>query len=93
MTTIGEKAAHVRAALPDGRHDCHWPGCGKIVPPAKWGCSKHWFMLPLPIRRRIWNTYRIGQEDTKTPSREYVEAARAAQDWIAENHPPERTLL
>lgn len=39
------------------------------------------------------NSFRPGQEETKTPSREYIEAARAAQDWIAENHPPERTLL
>jgi hypothetical protein len=45
-------------------------------------------MLPADIRTRIWRTFRPGQEQTKTPSREYVEAARAAQDWIAANYPP-----
>ncbi len=42
---------------------------------------------------RARRTFRPGQEESKTPSREYIEAARAVQDWIAENHPPERTLL
>lgn len=63
-------------------HTCHWPGCGTPVPPARWGCPRHWFRLPISIRRRIWATYRPGQEITKTPSPEYLEAAKAAQDWI-----------
>lgn len=50
-----------------------------------WGCSRHWFALPKGIRDRIWRAYRPGQEDTKTPSETYVEAARAAQEWIAEH--------
>jgi hypothetical protein len=65
------------------KHTCHWPGCGKEVPPAMWGCSPHWFSLPKHLRDRIWATYRRGQEITKTPSPEYLEAALAVQDWIA----------
>lgn len=66
-------------------HTCHWPGCSKPVPPRMWGCRPHWYKLPQQIRDRIWSTYRAGQEITKTPSREYVAAAREAQDWIAGN--------
>lgn len=92
---IGEKADHVRSRArgPSGGHHCHWPGCERKVPPAMWGCKAHWFALPPALRSRIWNTYRPGQEDTKTPSREYVEAAKAVQAWIAEHHPPEERLL
>lgn len=50
-----------------------------------WGCKPHWFALPAGLRRKVWATYRPGQEDTKTPSREYVEVAREVQAWIAAN--------
>jgi hypothetical protein len=65
-------------------HTCHWPGCGKPVPPNQWGCKDHWYQLPLSLRRRIWATYVPGQEITKTPSKEYIEAAKAVQEWIKE---------
>lgn len=85
---MNDKVEHVRAELakptPAG-HGCHWPGCTADVPPATWGCRRHWAMLPGLIRAGIWATYRPGQETTKTPSRDYVKAARAAQDWIAKN--------
>lgn len=92
--SIGEKVAHVRRAPNnDGKHHCHWPGCNAQVKPAVWGCKKHWYMLPADLRQRIWKDYRPGQEQTKTPSRDYVETAHAVQAWIAEHHPPERKLL
>lgn len=50
-----------------------------------WGCRPHWFALPKAIRDAIWQAYQPGQEMTLTPSRAYVEAARAAQDWIQEH--------
>lgn len=68
---------------PDGKHTCHWPGCGKEVSPAMWGCKGHWFTLPKHLRERIWATYRRGQEITKSPSPEYIEAALEVQRWIA----------
>lgn len=91
-----EKVDHVKAAirsLQTKGHTCHWPGCGRSVVPAAWGCKKHWFMLPPEIRRRIWRAYRPGQEVSKTPSTEYIEAAREADAWITENHPPQEMLL
>lgn len=63
-------------------HFCHWPGCGTPVAPKLWGCKKHWFMLPKELRDKIWETYSPGQEITKTPSIEYLDAAQAVQDWI-----------
>lgn len=94
------KADYVRSeAAGDGgdhRHTCHWPGCEKVVPPAMWGCKKHWYRLPQHIRSRIWNAFRPGQEKSKTPSAEYVAAAREAQDWIKqyeEARKPQQTLF
>ena len=66
-------------------HTCHWPGCNKPVPPKMWGCSHHWFRIPLRLRNQIWATYRPGQEISKTPSSEYLVAAREVQDWIEAN--------
>ena len=64
------------------QHTCHWPGCDQRVPPAMWGCRRHWYQLPLRIRNRIWATYVPGQEITKTPSLAYIAAAKEAQEWI-----------
>lgn len=83
MTSISEKVDHVKRAGQTRDHHCHWPGCEKQVPPAKWGCGKHWFLLPKPIRNAIWQAYTPGQETTLNPSAAYVAAARKAQEWIA----------
>lgn len=83
--TIGAKVAHVRAASQTWPHLCHWPGCLREVPPALWGCRQHWYKLPTSLRRRIWATYKAGQEITMTPSLDCLEAARDVQAWIA-NH-------
>ena len=65
-------------------HHCHWPSCEKTVPPKLWGCREHWFRLPAYLRKRIWQTYEPGQEKSKTPSPEYIAAAKAVQRWIAD---------
>jgi hypothetical protein len=87
--TLAEKVAHVRAAKQTRDHGCHWPGCPERVPPAKWGCIRHWRKIPLYLRRKIWDAYRPGQETTMTPSREYVAAAREVRRWIEEHYPTE----
>lgn len=76
------KADYVRSQPQSRPHHCHWPGCAAQVPPAMWGCRKHWFMLPSNLRSAIWKHYRPGQEVTMTPSREYLAVARQVQDWI-----------
>lgn len=83
---MNRKADYVRAQpAGDGRHTCHWPGCSRAVPPAMWGCREHWYRLPQHLRNQIWRTFRPGQEISKSPNREYIEAARAVQLWIKEN--------
>jgi len=55
-----------------------------------WGCKPHWFSLPKRFRDLIWLHYRRGQEVTKTPSPEYIEAARQVHAWIVENQKMQR---
>lgn len=80
---MSNKVDYVRSQGQTRKHHCHWPGCAKQVPPAMWGCSAHWFALPAGIRSRIWSTFKPGQEVNGTPSAAYIEAANAAQTWIA----------
>jgi hypothetical protein len=75
--------AHVRAAAQTRPHTCHWPGCGRQVPPALWGCREHWFRLPQALRVRVWAAYRPGQEETGELSTAYLVAARDVREWIA----------
>jgi hypothetical protein len=76
------KVDYVLSQIQDRSHHCHWPNCGRQVPPAMWGCKVHWFRLPKAIRDKIWRTFRPGQEKNWTPSPAYVEAANEAQAWI-----------
>ena len=64
-------------------HLCHATGCTVAVPPTMWGCHRHWFMVPKPIRDRIWATYRPGQCDDWQPSAAYCQAARDAVIAVA----------
>jgi hypothetical protein len=75
-------------------HHCHATDCKASVPPEMWGCRKHWFMVPKPIRDRIWRTYRVGQCDDMNPSREYLLAAKEAVIAVAkrEKLTPDTTL-
>ena len=66
----------------------------RALPPEMWGCRKHWFMVPKPIRDRIWRTYRVGQCDDMNPSRGYLLAAKEAVVAVAkkEGREPNTTL-
>ena len=86
MTEIEQKRAHVKAAKQSRGHTCHWPNCGKQVPPAMWGCKKHWFRLPQYLRDRIWAAYVPGQEERMDPSSAYLDAAVAVEKWINDNY-------
>lgn len=63
-------------------HTCHWPGCPTQVPKRLWGCSYHWFKLPLRLRNKIWAHYVPGQEIRGDPSADYIATALEVQDWI-----------
>lgn len=64
-------------------HECHMTGCSDKVPPRVFACKRHWYMVPKPIRDRIWASYRSGQEADKRPSVEYCEAAIEAVTHVA----------
>lgn len=80
------RSVRKRATGGPGAHSCHG-GCGKVVPPAMWGCRDCWRRLPLGLRNLIFHHYRPGQEIDKRPSAEYVCVARQVQDYIRENWP------
>lgn len=76
------KKGYVRRQKQTRDHHCHWPDCPKQVPPAMWGCFKHWMQLPQFLRKKIWVAYRPGQEVNGTPSDEYLAVALEVQEWI-----------
>lgn len=78
------KFEHVRQATQTRPHTCHWPGCKLQVPPARWGCSKHWFTLPKHLRDKVWQTYQAGQEETMSPSQKYLDVMCEVDRWIRE---------
>jgi len=82
---VESKATYVKSQSQYKKHHCHWPGCNKQVPPAMWGCSFHWFKLPVALRNRVWLTFKPGQEIAGTPTKEYIQVVKEVQDWIALN--------
>jgi hypothetical protein len=88
--SLDDKRRYVAAQEQTRPHSCHWPGCTVQVAPALWGCKPHWMRLPQRLRQRIWAAYQPGQERTLTPSDEYLEAAKAVDEWIAAHSGPER---
>lgn len=83
VTGIAAKVAYVLRQGQTRDHRCHWPGCLEMVPPARWGCRPHWYLLPAALRTAIWRTYRPGQEVDGTPSADYLAVALRVQEWIA----------
>lgn len=79
------KVAHVKSAVQSRPHGCHWPGCTAQVPPAMWGCKKHWYRLPHKLRMLVWSAYKPGQEERLDPSPRYIRVANKVQAWIAEH--------
>jgi hypothetical protein len=61
---------------------CHAPGCTKLVPLAKFGCTSHWFALSRPVRDAIKRTaslpltHRDRREAVKAAIREWREPTR-----------------
>jgi hypothetical protein len=85
MTSIDDKVKYVKSQKQTRNHFCHWPGCHRLVSPAKWGCVTHWYMLPKRLRDQIWETFEPGQETNLSPSSEYIKVAHEVQEWIKEH--------
>jgi hypothetical protein len=69
----GHAGNHVQAG-----HHCHARGCATATKPEMLMCARHWYMVPLPIRKMVWAEYRNGQCDDKQPSEEWHKAADLA---------------
>jgi len=65
------------------KHLCHAKGCSAEVPPSLLMCSHHWRMVPEDLQRRVWRTYRKGQEIDKRPSEAYLAAMREAIEAVS----------
>jgi len=81
---IRDKVTHVRRAKQSRDHLCHWPHCKRQVKPAYHMCRDHWYRLPQQLRDELWAAYAPGQEETLTPSREYLQVFERIQAWIRE---------
>lgn len=65
-------------------HTCHAEGCTVRIPRRLLMCRRHWYMVPPELRRRVWETHRLGQEaGDERPSAEWCEAADAAIAAVA----------
>lgn len=72
------------------QHLCHAVDCNERVPPNLLMCARHWYLVPQSLRTIVWRTYRPGQETDKAPTQDYLDAARAAINFVAqkEGKPP-----
>lgn len=59
-------------------HTCHAKGCDTPVEPASLMCKHHWDMVPVGLRREIYNAYVPGQEIYHNPSSEWLHFAKEA---------------
>ncbi len=65
-------------------HTCHAIGCDVPTQPRMFMCRRHWAMLPKVNKDAIWANYVPGQERRKDPTPEYLAAAMAAINALAE---------
>lgn len=40
------------------RHTCPVPGCRELVRQERLMCSRHWYQVPLALRKQVWREYR-----------------------------------
>lgn len=55
-------------------------------------CLPHWRMVPRHMQQAVYAHYRVGQCDDKRPSREWLDAADAAIDYVFELEKSEKEL-
>lgn len=60
-------------------HECPNPDCDKPVPAEFFACRRHWFFLPLNLRRAVWATARAGRRRLRGPLRRAPRSARPFQ--------------
>lgn len=64
-------------------HECFVPSCKASIPVSFLMCFKHWKMVPKDLQRAVWRHFKDGQQfDHGKISGDYVDAARAAADFV-----------
>jgi DNA polymerase III epsilon subunit-like protein len=66
------------AEAKEGEHHCHAHGCKTACKPEFLMCPPHWRKVPKPIADAVWQAYRPGQCDDKSPSIAWQVAADMA---------------
>jgi hypothetical protein len=51
---------------------CRAVCCKKRIPSRLLMCKRHWDLVPKPLRRALWSTYRTGENRSEAPSRAYL---------------------
>lgn len=68
------------------QHKCHAIGCFKHTNPKLLMCPAHWTLVPTTLQVAVRDHYDPKQCDgTARPSREWIDAARAAITYIAKH--------
>jgi hypothetical protein len=57
------------------------PGCPAVVPSTMFGCKRHWFMVPEPIRQEVWRTWQARLRGD--PAEPHLAAKKKAQEAVA----------
>src|SRR5262245_58739568 len=65
-------------------HQCQAEGCQKLINLGLLMCLDHWRLVPAELQRQVWKHYRRGQEHDGKPSEDYLAAARAAVEAVAQ---------
>lgn len=60
-------------------HKCYAAECVYVLPEDLLMCKRHWFLVPRPIRDRVWALFRSGQAGTP----EHVAACQEARAAVA----------
>jgi hypothetical protein len=73
-------------------HHCHAFGCTTPCRPTLLMCARHWSMVPKDIQAEVYSTYKKGQCDTKTPSRDWIKASLKARLSVAQQEKHENGI-
>lgn len=65
------------------KHHCHALNCTNEVAPKLLMCRRHWAMVDKKIQAQVYGSYHCGQESSKRPTKEFLQAARAAITDVA----------
>jgi hypothetical protein len=78
----GKGPGVVWLALPPATKPCLVPGCGDRIDLSHLMCREDWYLVPKPVRDRVWLTWHSGYG---VVSREHRAAVREAIRWCQAN--------